>query len=387
MQARFKQVSTRFKVLSLATLAATPLLTVPQLSEAKPPQYSQIMPKAKKSLLLDVVRAGDRLVVAGDKGHILYSDDAKTWTQAVVPTTQMLTAVYFVDAKNGWAVGHDGLILKSVDGGENWTISLNGLAVQKQINIEKEQKASKKIQALEAALKTVSDSEKSQVLMDLDDAKYDLESAQATLSAPVFTSPLLDVWFADLNRGWASGAFGKMWATTDAGKTWVDASAQVGNEDGFHLNALAGTATGDVFAAGEMGMVLRSSDFGQSWEHLSLPYEGTLFTIACSESGDLLVAAGLRGNVFFSTDKGDTWTASNSNTDLSLAGAVVINSQNVLIVGSGGAVITSHDGAKNFALYSQENRLGMSSIAKAGDKGFVMVGLGGIHSFTEEPNP
>ncbi|WVM93430.1 hypothetical protein ULG90_05695 [Halopseudomonas pachastrellae] len=33
---------------------------------------------------------------------------------------QLLTAVYFVDDKRGWAVGHDSLILNTTDGGATW---------------------------------------------------------------------------------------------------------------------------------------------------------------------------------------------------------------------------------------------------------------------------
>lgn len=45
--------------------------------------------------MIDVVHAGKRLVAVGDRGHILYSDDqGNTWTQAKVPTRQLLTAVF-----------------------------------------------------------------------------------------------------------------------------------------------------------------------------------------------------------------------------------------------------------------------------------------------------
>src|SRR5690349_8937389 len=42
---------------------------------------------AAKSLLLDVARAGSRLVAVGDRGHVLLSDDeGGTWRQVIVPT-------------------------------------------------------------------------------------------------------------------------------------------------------------------------------------------------------------------------------------------------------------------------------------------------------------
>src|SRR5690606_13251763 len=85
-------------------------------------------PKAVSSLLLDIAHAGKRLVAVGDRGHILFSEDGgKNWVQARVPTRQLLTALYFVDDKHGWAVGHDAQILVSEDGGANWKLQYEDL--------------------------------------------------------------------------------------------------------------------------------------------------------------------------------------------------------------------------------------------------------------------
>jgi photosystem II stability/assembly factor-like uncharacterized protein len=83
---------------------------------------AEIEPLAATSLLLDLGLAGKRLVAVGERGHVLLSDDqGATWRQArSVPTRDMLTAVYFVDADYGWAVGHDETILNTTDGGETW---------------------------------------------------------------------------------------------------------------------------------------------------------------------------------------------------------------------------------------------------------------------------
>lgn len=79
---------------------------------------AQVSPLASKSLMQGVTRAGARLVAVGQRGHILVSDDSgATWSQAKVPVSSDLTAVFFANDKMGWAVGHDGVILNSVDGG------------------------------------------------------------------------------------------------------------------------------------------------------------------------------------------------------------------------------------------------------------------------------
>lgn len=92
-------------------------------------EYSTESAKASQSLLIGATHAGKRLVVVGDRGHILFSDDqGSTWTQARVPTRQLLTAVFFLDDKRGWAVGHDSQILASSDGGATWNKQFEDLA-------------------------------------------------------------------------------------------------------------------------------------------------------------------------------------------------------------------------------------------------------------------
>ncbi len=59
-------------------------------------------PLAEHAPLNDVSRAGDSLVAVGQRGHILYCDDAGThWQQARVPVSSDLTALYFPTAQQG----------------------------------------------------------------------------------------------------------------------------------------------------------------------------------------------------------------------------------------------------------------------------------------------
>src|SRR5699024_10076488 len=83
---------------------------------------------APENLLNDVARAGDRIVAAGERGHIIYSDDGgESWTQADVPVSVTLTGLSFASDTEGWAVGHSGVVLHSDDAGETWTLQLTGI--------------------------------------------------------------------------------------------------------------------------------------------------------------------------------------------------------------------------------------------------------------------
>src|SRR5262252_9857063 len=77
---------------------------------------AQMSPIAARSALQSVVPVGNRLVAVGQRGVVLVSNDAgATWKQSPVPVASDLTSVFFVDEEHGWAVGHDGVILRSGD--------------------------------------------------------------------------------------------------------------------------------------------------------------------------------------------------------------------------------------------------------------------------------
>ncbi|MGE8482004.1 YCF48-related protein [Pseudomonas sp. FP1740] len=321
----------RFALLATAlSLLGCAVLSAPVLAAAAPTAdvvYSIESAKASKGLMLDVVHAGKRLVAVGDRGHILYSDDqGATWTQAKVPTRQLLTAVFFVDDKHGWAVGHDAQILASEDGGVTWTKQFEDLRRE---------------------------------------------------------SPLLDVWFKDVDSGFAVGAYGALLETTDGGKNWEDVSDRLDNEDQYHLNAIAAVKDSGIFIVGEQGSMFRSADEGQTWEKLEGPYEGSLFGVIGTAQPATLLVYGLRGNLYRSTDFGTTWEqvelkAARGALEFGLSGATLLDDGSIVIVGNGGSVIRSSDDGETFSVFNRPDRISVSSVTAAGNGNLILAGQGGV---------
>lgn len=285
-------------------------------------------PKAIHSLLLDVVHAGSRLVVVGDRGHILYSDDqGHRWTQAQVPTRQMLTAVFFVDDQHGWAVGHDTRILASQDGGITWTQQYEDLGRQ---------------------------------------------------------APLLDVWFKDRRQGFAVGAYGALLSTDDGGQHWQDISDRLDNSEQLHLNAIAVIKHAGLFIVGEQGSLFRSADGGQHWETMHSSYGGSLFGVVATAQASTLLVYGLRGNLLRSTDFGETWQAvplpgPQGPLRFGLAGASLLADGSLVVVGNGGTVLRSRDDGQTFTLFNRPDRLALSAVTAADAGHLVLAGQGGVH--------
>src|SRR5699024_10881475 len=73
-----------------------------------------------------LARAGDMLVAVGARGLIATSTDGQHWQQSPSPVQSDLLAVVFPTPEEGWAVGHDGVVLHSTDAGRSWEKQLDG---------------------------------------------------------------------------------------------------------------------------------------------------------------------------------------------------------------------------------------------------------------------
>ncbi len=301
---------------SSVTLAQNDLLQLPAIKS----------PRAVDSLLLDVTRAGERLVAVGERGHILLSDDnGQSWRQGSVPVSVTLTAVQFPTAEQGWAVGHDGVVLHSADAGENWSLKFDGDTANRLVLSRYEELvAAKEVELAQA------EGEAAEALsLQLEDLSYGLDDARYGVEDGPW-KPFLDLWFSDANNGYIVGAYGLMFRTVDGGASWQTWGDRLDNPEGLHLNAIS--ANGDkLFIVGEMGIVYRSTDGGLQWELLESPYEGSFFAVSGSESGDLVVAMGLRGNAIRSGDGGDSWQRLTSPLPAALYGATFLRDGRLVI--------------------------------------------------------
>jgi photosystem II stability/assembly factor-like uncharacterized protein len=301
----------------LVVAMGAPVLVTAQDEPTEEMEAAILAPLASKSLLLDVTVTGNGLVAVGERGIILLSDDSgESWRQVAVPTRANLTGVCFRGEGRGWAVGHDSVVLRTVDGGATWAV-----------------------------------------------ANF----------APEEETPLLDVWCADDERGFAIGAYGTFLVTSDGGETWE--FRPISDYD-FHLHHVARSATGKIYMAAEAGMVYRSDDDGETWIELPSPYEGSFFAALPMED-DVVLLFGLRGHLYRSEDAGETWTELETGTVAMLTDGLDLGGGRVVITGLGGTLLYSSDGGRSFDLRPRPTRRGISAAAVAPDGAVVLVGEGG----------
>lgn len=281
------------------TQTPTPTQTTSSILPAAGPLSKQTM---SRLLLNDAARIGNRVVAVGDRGYIVVSDsNGENWERAKTPANlPMLTALYFSDAKTGWAVGHDAVILKTTDEGSSWTQAFAAATEQK---------------------------------------------------------PLMDIIFTDANTGFAVGAYGAFYETIDGGKSWN--SRKVSEED-KHLNAIIKTGEGKLLIVGEAGTLLRSDDVGKSWSKLESPYKGSYFGAIQAADGAVIIY-GLRGRIFISTDASlKSWNAVENKSTASVMGSTRLPDGALVLTGLAGTALISRDNGRSFAALTTGSTKGIS---------------------------
>ncbi|CAM4055986.1 WD40/YVTN/BNR-like repeat-containing protein [Ectopseudomonas alcaliphila] len=324
-------------VFALAVQAAPTVLERPAMHSAK----------AERSVMLGLARAGQRLVAVGERGIILLSDDDGVhWRQAEVPVSVNLTAVQFIDARQGWAVGHLGVVLHSADGGETWRKQLDGIQAAKLV-----------LQAAEAS----------------GDAAA-IEQAQAMV-ADGPDKPFLDLYFQDARVGYLVGAYNLILRTADGGQSWQSWMQHLDNPQALNLYAISAWR-GDLYIAGERGLLLRSSDGGEHFAALPSPYEGSFFGLLAARDG--LLAYGLRGNAWWSEDGGASWQALATGVESALAGALELADGRLLLAGQGGELLAAEPGGARAQSMPLRLAPGLASIVQAADGSLSSAGLSGV---------
>lgn len=375
---RIVTVAPQITLIKSVLFAVSLMFTMLSQAQWKDPLESPALAtdRAHQSLLLDITRVGSRLIAVGAHGHIVYSDDSgKSWLQARTPSSATLTAVYFPSATKGWAVGHDGLILHSSDAGESWVKQFDGYLANTAIVKGAQKNKEQAIAALESAQNSGDATEIDNAEMFLENVTYALEDAQYDKKSGS-TKPFLDIWFYDAKMGFAVGAYGMVFHTTDGGKSWIDWSAHLDNNDRLHINGISMVGPRALMLVGEQGLILRSDDMGKSWHSSPSPYEGSLFGITAK--GDNVLVYGLRGNLYHSVDGGIQWRKVHTNSEQTLMAGVTKSDKSVVLVGNGGSVILLNRLAEDAKSIILPGRTTSAAVAQASDGSIVIVGEAGV---------
>ncbi|MBI5920206.1 MAG: photosystem II stability/assembly factor-like protein [Betaproteobacteria bacterium] len=271
-----------------------------------------------------------------------------------------------LEGHNGVAVGDSGLIVETADGGLTWTrqaktgtsLGLFGVVRKQGHCIATGQNG---------------------LIMSAVDCK------QWTIAAPVTKARILSVAVNGAGTAYAVGGFGTLLKSTDWGKTWqkigIDWTPFTSEGAEPHLYGVHVAEGGEVTLCGEFELILRSKDGGSSWQALRKG-KRSLFGMSILANGEVY-AVGQEGMILKSSDNGAIWHEQESGTQSILTGIWALPDGRVFASGIY-TILASADGGKTWQMDgSRPARQGWhQAVTGSGEKlqgqqNILVVGSGG----------
>jgi photosystem II stability/assembly factor-like uncharacterized protein len=241
--------------------------------------------------------------------------------QSPLPTGNTLLGVFFTDRNTGTAVGKNGTILRTTDGGARWVEQTSGTTSDLYSVFFTDRNTGTAVGKNGTILRTT------------DGGARWVEQTSGT------ENDLLGVYFTDAKTGTAVGKNGTILRTTDGGARWTEQTSGTENVlwGVFITDAKTGTAVG------KNGTILRTTDGGVHWTEQTSGTTNDLTAVSFTDANNG-TAVGYFGTIRRTTNGGVSWTAQSSGTTNNLWGVSFTDANNGTAVGEYGTILRTTTG-------------------------------------------
>ncbi len=297
---------------------------------------------APSGLLLDDVSV--TLIPSGFEGG---------WGGATAISPEPLAKVQFVNDSTGWAVGGNGTILKSVNGGVTWlsqTLPVEFPATESLYGCSF-------VDANHGW--AIGGSATSARILHTDDggATWSVQTS-ASQSRPTA------IFFVDRYNGWICGENGTIQRTTDGGAHWALQETSITEQlvDIHFVDDNIGWAAGGK--DGEVRQILHTENGGSSW---TLQATGLSTSTVAFGHMDFIDAetgwlVGAEGVILHTIDGGATWQQQTSNTTAELTSVDFVDANYGSVVGANGLVLSTVNGGATWQEQASGTTVDLASL-------------------------
>jgi photosystem II stability/assembly factor-like uncharacterized protein len=296
-----------------------------------------------KALFTDIVATETGAIAIGERGHILKSSDLTKWVQLPVPTRSVLTNVY---ARGSllWAVGHEEVILHSKDGGSSWSrqhVQPQAFGPLLDVFFLDDQKGF----AIGAEGKMLTTADGGTNWVD-GNISTRLQAVAPTVKAPVDeleegmasddigedeTPPHLNAAVVNNQGILIVGETGAIFRSTDAGENWARMAFPY---NGPMFGAIK-MEDDSIIAFGLNGHIYQTTDLGSNWIRLESNTDTSLMG-ALAISGNRAIFVGARGSVLLKPADSNALKPFTFSDGGVLAGVIAKSETEFTLVGENG---------------------------------------------------
>ena len=283
------------------------------------PQYSGIYSKLYSHFFLDENNGW----ICGESGVILKTTNGGlNWIQKYSGTSYSLSFVRFFNNYDGIVIGSGGTIKKTTNGGETWFSVSSGtyLRLQEGTFINDQQGWACGDNGI--IIKTTNGG-----------------NMWTTISY-VTSDNISYIQFIDENTGWVTTELnGEIWKTTDGGYTW---NFKYESPLNWNLNKLQFVNDTEGWAVGEWGLVVKSTNGGESWFQTNTVTGEGMFGIYFYDSEHGFVV-GKDENILRSTNGGVNWILDRSGSAYEFYNVFFVDNNHGWIIGSSGIILFTNN--------------------------------------------
>jgi photosystem II stability/assembly factor-like uncharacterized protein len=331
------------------------------------------------------------------------------WYQQNSGTTKNLNAVKFTDANNGIAVGNNGTIIRTTDGGGEWVTQISGTTNDLYEVFSANTDTSYAVGKSGTILKTVDGG----ILWTQQQSGTD--------------KSLSGLYFVDANNGWIGNkgmaypdSINIILHTTDGGTNWNQQTYI--SHYGAGLSSVCFLDENIGYAGGPYGLVFKTTDGGVNWElkqqELKNKIISEVYFIDANEgwvveyapaallpkvNSKLSFGLSSEEQILHTIDGGNTWTSQMDSLDAALFGVIFINKNIGFAVGItphpvqatqtfSGLILNTTNGGINWSSQIIDTIQSLNSVYfidvnngwVVGDKGAILHTTNGGVTFIEE---
>jgi photosystem II stability/assembly factor-like uncharacterized protein len=283
------------------------------------PQWSA-QPSGTSEVLLGVSFTDvSKGYAVGTNGVIrVTTNGGSSWSSQTSGTSRFLRDVYFSDATHGSIVGESGLILRTIDG-NTWTPQTSG-TTQHLVHVH----------FVDNSV-GIATGQGGVILRTIDGGANWIPQTSGT------SVELPGAYLLDGNTGIVVGFGGTILRTTNGGSSWTSVAIAGFTSDLRSVHFFG--ANGVAVSIG--GRILRSTNSGQSWNEVSSGTANDLYAVKFIDA-NIVYAVGT-ASVRVSSDRGSTWAAATTISFFSDLYGLAFSSAKGWAVGQNGLILHAED--------------------------------------------